>query len=815
MEIGAVRKVDIGDEVKRAYLDYAMSVIVSRALPDARDGLKPVQRRILYAMHTMGMRPGTAYKKSARIVGEVLGKYHPHSDTAVYEAMVRMAQDFSVRSLLVDGQGNFGSIDGDSPAAMRYTEARLAPVAMEILKDLGKETIDWNENFDGTLEEPQVLPANMPNLLVNGASGIAVGMSTNIPPHQLGEVVDALAYLLNNWERLDDVGLMDLMQFIQGPDFPTGGLVYRQKSADAPDALLKAYATGRGRITIRARAHVEDIRGGRERIVVTEIPYQVNKTTLIEKIAKLVRAGKIEGISDLRDESDRRGLRLVIDLGRGVDSDEMLRTLYAKTRLEIGYSIITLALVDGEPRLLSLKKALLVFLEHRLEVLRKRTNYELAHARERAHILAGLLIAIDNLDEVINTIRRSRQVRTARNNLQRQFNLSAAQAQAILDMPLKRLVALERKKLQKEHAELVKRIEELESLLQTPEKQRQIIRDELLAVKEKYADRRRTRILGVRGEEVVLEDLLPDELVWVVVTRGGRVGRLPNEDGKAPYIYSRPEDAPLAILQASTRDLLYLFTAEGTAVTLPVHQLPVGQAWEGGGGELSALTRLEDEELAGVRILPRAAPEGAFFFLTAQGQAKRLLPADAPGVGLAPAIIMRLEEHDWLAAVEWVQADDEVIIGSTAGQGIRFVAKEVRTMGAEAGGVIGIRLAVGDVVAGVAVVRPHVKLVTITDKGAAKRTELAEFPSQRRGGKGIQIAKLEPGERLRGLGMVLTTSHLIPVTQRGAAKTTTGRLSPEQGRATHGEVIIALQGEDRVRGMVIPQERIKEAQEEN
>ena len=810
MEIGVVRKVDIGEEVKRAYLDYAMSVIVARAIPDARDGLKPVQRRILYAMHDMGMRPGTAYKKSARIVGEVLGKYHPHGDTAVYEAMVRMAQDFSVRSLLVDGQGNFGSIDGDSPAAMRYTEARLAPVAMEILKDLGKDTIDWTENFDGTLTEPKVLPANMPNLLVNGASGIAVGMSTNIPPHNLGEVVDALVYLLNNWIELDDVGLVDLMQFIQGPDFPTGGLVYRQKNADAPDALLKAYATGRGRITIRARAHVEDKRGGRERIVVTEIPYQVNKVSLIEKIAKLVRAGKIEGISDLRDESDRRGLRLVVDLGRGVDADEMLQLLYDKTRLETGYSIIDLALVDGEPRTLSLKKALLVFLEHRLEVLQRRTTYELEHARARAHVLSGLLIAIDNLDEVIETIRRSRWVRTARNNLQRKFNLTEVQAQAILDMPLKRLVSLERKKLQKEYDELTEQIEKLDSLLRTPEKQRAIIRDELLAVKEEYSDPRRTQILGVKGEEVIVEELLPDEPVWVVVTRGGRVGRLPDKDDKAPYIHSRPQDVPIAILQASTRDLLYLFTSGGKGVTLPVHQLPEGEAWEGGGGELSSLTSLDDEELVAAQILPLSEPEGAFFLVSAQGQVKRLLPADAPGVGLPPTTVMRLDKNDWLVAVKWVQEDDEIIIGSTTGQGIRFAVNEVRTMGAEAGGVIGIRLDDDAVVVGAGIVRQWVKLATITDLGFAKRTALEEFSSQRRGGKGVQIAKLESGERLMGIGMVLTGSYLIPVTQRGAAKTTTGRLSPEQGRATHGESIIALQGRDRVAGVVIPQERVEE-----
>ncbi len=813
MEIGVVRNVSIDAEVKRAYLDYAMSVIVARAIPDARDGLKPVQRRILYAMYDMGLRPNTSYKKSARIVGEVLGKYHPHGDAAVYDAMVRLAQDFSVRNLLVDGQGNFGSIDGDSPAAMRYTEAKLAPVAMELLEDIDKETIDWTENFDGTLTEPKVLPANMPNLLVNGASGIAVGMSTNVPPHNLGEVIDGLVYLINQWEEREDVGLDDLMNYIPGPDFPTGGLVYRRNSEGANDGLRKAYATGRGRITIRARAHTEEIRGGRERIVITEIPYQVNKVSVVEKIAKLVRGGRLEGISDLRDESDRRGMRLVIDLGRGVDAESVLQKLYDSTRLETRYSIINVALVDGEPRALSLKKALTVFVEHRLEVLQRRSQYRLDHARERAHILEGLLIAIDNLDEVIETIRRSRYVRTARNNLRRTFKLSEAQAQAILDMPLKRLAALERKKLQDEYDELLKVIAELESLLRTPRKQRQVIRDELLTVKEQYADPRRSHILEVKGDQVDVEDLTPDEAVWVVVTRTGRVGRLPDEDEKAPYIHSRPEDVPIAIVEASTRDTLYLFTADGEAVALPVHQLPEGKAWDGEGLPVDSLSKLEDEEVMAALALPSSSAPGTLFFTSAQGQVKRLAVEDLPGIGLAPATVMRLDDNDWLVSVNWVQEDDEVILGTAEGLGIRFKINEVRAMGARAGGVIGIRLEKEDVVVGATVVRRWVKFATITDTGIAKRTELEEFSSQRRGGKGIQIAKLERGERVMGVGMLLNASYFIPITQRGAAKTITGRSVPEQGRATHGGSIIALQGRDLVAAVVVPQERIPEAEE--
>ncbi|MFP4345224.1 MAG: DNA gyrase subunit A [Anaerolineales bacterium] len=816
MEIGAVRSVDIDTEVRRAYLDYAMSVIVSRAIPDARDGLKPVQRRILYAMYDMGLRSNTTYKKSARIVGEVLGKYHPHGDSAVYDAMARMAQDFSMRYPLVDGQGNFGSIDGDSPAAMRYTEARLAPIAMELLEDIEKDTVDWVDNFDGTLKEPHVLPANLPNLLVNGASGIAVGMSTNIPPHNLGEVIDGLVHLLNNWEKQDDIGLEDLMEFIPGPDFPTGGLLYRRQSAKGDDGLRKAYATGRGRITIRARAHTEEISGSRRRIVITEIPYQVNKTSLVEKIAKLVRSGKLEGISDLRDESDRRGMRLVIDLGRGVDPDKMLESLYDQTPLENRYSMIMLALVNGEPRALSLKKALTVFVEHRLEVLQRRSRYQLEHARARAHILEGLLIALDNLDEVIDTIRRSRYVRTARTNLQRKFKLSEVQAQAILDMPLKRLAALERKKLQDEYDELLKTIDYLESLLRTPEKQRQVIRDELLGVKERYDNPRRTLILDVKGDEVDVDALIPDEPVWIVVTREGRLGRLPDEDDKAPYIHSRPEQAPVDILGASMRDTLYLFTAEGEAVAMPVHMVPKGKAWEGEGESWSSLTGLEEsaDVIGALALPPKLPPRGTLFLVSAQGQAKRMEAAELPGVGREPSTAMRLDENDWLVGVDWVAEEEtEVILGTAEGQGIRFQVSDVRPMGAGAGGVVGIRLEDEDVVVGLAVIRPWVKLVTVTDTGQAKRTDPEELPLQRRGGKGVQIARLNGDDRLMGIGMVVTTSYVIPVTQRGAAKTTTGRSINEQGRATLGASVIALRGRDTVSHLIIPRDSIEEAEE--
>ncbi|MEJ5308643.1 MAG: DNA gyrase subunit A [Anaerolineae bacterium] len=809
MEIGVVKRMDINAEVQRAYLDYAMSVIVARALPDARDGLKPVQRRILYAMHDMGLRPDSPYKKSARIVGEVLGKYHPHGDAAVYEAMARMAQDFSMRYMLVDGQGNFGSIDGDAPAAMRYTEARLMPLSTEILLDIEKDTVDWVDNFDGTLKEPAVLPSRIPNLLVNGASGIAVGMSTNIPPHNLGEVVDALIYLLDNWQKVEDVDVAELMKFIQGPDFPTGGLVYRQDTADGEDLLVKAYATGRGRVTIRARAHIEEGARGRQRLVITEIPYQVNKTSLLESIAEDVRAGNLEGISDLRDESDRQGMRIVIELSLGANPDKVLNDLYRRTSLETRYSIILLALVDGEPRRLTLKRALTLFLEYRLEVLQRRARYELEHARRRAHILEGLLIALDNLDAVIDTIRRSRTVETARQNLMKNFKLTEIQAQAILDMQLRRLAALERKKLQDEYQELLATIKELEALLKSPVKQRAAIRAELMDMRTAYADARRTHILDVKGATVAASALTPDQPVWVTVSREGRIGRIPDDGKTPPRVTARPTEAPLSLIGASTRDVLYLFTATGDAIAVPVHQLPEGVAWDGGGAPWSTLLRVSNgHRLVAALALPKTPPEGHTVFLaTANGQVKRLAPEELPAVGRDLTQIIRVDKGDALVGVAWVVEKAEVILGTAQGLGIRFEVTDVRPTGAKAGGMAGIRVEEGDAVVGVAVVQPRASFFTITDQGFAKRTPVSDFPAQKRGGKGVQIAKLAAKERIASVGMITGSSRLMPVTQRGASKTVTGRSVPEQGRATRGESIIALQGKDAVVDVVFQIER--------
>jgi DNA gyrase subunit A len=575
MEIGLVKKINLREEMQKAYLDYAMSVIVARALPDARDGLKPVHRRILYAMYDMGLRPDSTHKKSARIVGEVLGKYHPHGDMAVYDAMARMAQDFSMRYRLVDGQGNFGSIDGDSPAAMRYTEARLQAPALHMLDDIEKDTVDFDENFDGTLTEPTVLPAAIPNLLVNGATGIAVGMATSIPPHNLGEVIDGLQYLLTRWNKLDDVGVEDLMQFVHGPDFPTGGVIIQDPDGDS---LTSAYSTGRGKITVQARAHLEEMGRGRNRIIVTELPFMTNKSSLIARIADLARAEKLEGISDLRDESDREGMRIVIEVNKAADPKTVLADLYKRTLMQTTLSIIMLALVNSEPRLLSLKQLLKTYLDHRLDIVRRRSEFDLKKARERAHILEGLRVALQNMDDVIALIRRSADVETARTRLRKKYKLSVLQAGAILDMPLRRLAALERKKIDQEYREVKKRIREIEALLRSPRKMRQLVSDELQAVKEKYGDRRKTHIVKLSAKDskrfvLTTTDLTPQKTIWISVTKNGLVSR--TRENKMPRL--RGKEAPGWIIRANTRDNLYMVTEMGTESAIPMHEIKESQ----------------------------------------------------------------------------------------------------------------------------------------------------------------------------------------------------------------------------------------------
>jgi DNA gyrase subunit A len=741
MEIGTVRQIDINEEMQGAYLDYAMSVIVSRALPDVRDGLKPVHRRILYAMHDMGLRPDRPYKKSARIVGEVLGKYHPHSDTAVYEAMARMAQDFSLRYVLVDGQGNFGSIDGDSPAAMRYTEARLADITREMLADIDKETVDFVPNFDDTLLEPSVLPSTLPNLLLNGASGIAVGMTTNIPPHNLGEVCDALVYIIDNYRNVGDISVEDLTRFVRGPDFPTGGVIYRYadkaKDDERADLIRNAYAIGRGRFTVQAHVYIEEMSRNRSRIVISELPYQVNKTRLIERIADLVRDGKLEGITDLRDESDRQGMRICVELTRTVDARQVLAHLFRLTPMQQTFSMAMLALVDGEPRLLPLKRVLLHYLEHREEIITRRSQYLLERAKHRAHILEGLITALDHIDEVIDTIRRSRTTDTARTNLMKRFGLSQEQTQAILDMPLRRLVALEQRKIAEELKEQLQKIKHLQSLLRSPAKIRAVIREDLIALKAQYGDVRRTRIVELEKGHHTARDLVQDEEVRLTLWRDGQVSRTTG----TPRVSSKA--VPLAQMWANTRDDVAFFTAGGQVVRFPVHQIPREQSTS-----LSGLTDLPtSEEWVGALVLP-AAPDGGpvsetyVTMVTRQGRIKRVALEDFAAVSREATTAMNVEEGDRLAWVAHTVGQNEVLLVTRQGKAIRFSEGEVRPMGLSAAGVMAVKLGEDDAVVGMGVVGDDTFVVTMTEGGYVKRTAIKQFSTQKRYGAGVQTAKL-------------------------------------------------------------------------
>ncbi len=803
MEIGLVKQVNIDSEVRESYLSYAMSVIVSRALPDARDGLKPVQRRILYAMYDMGLRPNTSYKKSARVVGEVLGKYHPHSDQAVYDAMVRLAQDFSMRYTLVDGQGNFGSIDGDAAAAMRYTEARLSNMGFDLLEDIGKDTVDFTTNFDDSLSEPSVLPATIPNLLVNGSSGIAVGMATSIPPHNLGEVIDALTFMLEKWDQLDDISLPDLLHFIKGPDFPTGGLVfrYREKKGVETDAIFSAYATGRGRVTVRAKAHVEEMSRNKSRIVITELPYQANKTNLLGRIADLHRDGKIEGLTDLRDESDRNGMRIILETTRNVEPEDVLADLFRLTPMQSTFSISLLALVNGEPRVLTLKQALRVYLDHRQEIVRRRSEHDLEKARNRAHILEGLLIALDNLDEVIALIRRSRTVETAKNNLIKQFKLTEMQAQAILDMQLRRLAALERRKIQDEHKELMNQIKYLEKLLSKPAMMRELIKEELLAVKEKYQDVRRTQIIDSGDVKTVLSasDLLPDEQVWVLLGEKGTLARTTSPE--MVRIPLKPTEQPFALLEANTQDILYLFAADGRSVSLPVYQLP--QAVELGKGthwaDLTGFSRRD--HLAAAQVLPVNA-SGYVFLTTLAGVVKRIRVEDLPGITSQPFVVMNVPDDDALGWAELTNGAQEVMLATAAGQAIRFSEDDVRPSGLPAGGVYGIKLAnEADGVVAMSVVEADGYLWSITDNGFAKATPMSEYPTQGRHGQGVRNMNL-PKEAAEVVAAVIGAedTQILITTGIGSTKKLKLKETYMGSRAVKPRAVMTIGQRNRITG---------------
>lgn len=805
MDLGTVHQIDIDREMRAAYLDYAMSVIVSRALPDARDGLKPVHRRILYAMYDMGLRPETPYRKSARIVGEVLGKYHPHGDMAVYESMVRMAQDFAMRYPLVDGQGNFGSVDGDAAAAMRYTEARMFPVGLDLLVDIDKQTVDFVENFDGSLNEPSVLPANIPNLIVNGSSGIAVGMSTSIPPHNLGEICDALVFMLERWTNLDDIGLQELMQFVKGPDFPTGGLVFRYADGGETDNLVQAYGTGRSKLVVQAKAHVEELDRNRSRIIVTELPYQVNKTTLLERIAELVRDRRIEGITDLRDESDRQGLRVVIDLTRTVDPYKTLDQLYKLTPMRTTFSIIMLALVDGEPRLLSLKHALRVYLEHRFDVIRRRSEYDLARARERAHILEGYLTALDHLDEVIDLIRRSRTVETARDNLRRQFKLSEVQAQAILDMPLRRLAALERKKIEDEYKEKCTLIDFLVKLLQDPMMLRDVITQEIMEIKSHYGDRRRTAIVeGALGSAAAMTELLPAETSWIVITESGLLSR--SFDDQQPKVTQQEvRDTPRLMLAAATSETLYLFTADGMAASLPVHQLGQVQDFQMGTHFASLTSLTHDQEIVAALTLPSGRRDGYLFMTSAGGMVKRVTMEDLPGIS-ANAFQVMIMGDDALGWAAWTSGNDEVLLVNSRGMAIRFPEEDVRPMGLRAGGVKGMKLSgTSDRVVGMDVVDARANLWVISGNGLAKSSPLADYPTQGRYGQGVITYKFkDKHDLLAGSAVGMMDDNLIVVTNKGKPKYMRFELAPRAGRNTSGVSVIALVDGECVVRVVMP-----------
>ncbi|MCL4236707.1 MAG: DNA topoisomerase 4 subunit A [Anaerolineae bacterium] len=787
-----IRQRDINQELQESYLDYAMSVIVARALPDARDGLKPVHRRILYAMYDMGVRPGTPYKKSARIVGEVLGKYHPHGDMAVYEAMTRMAQDFSMRYELVDGQGNFGSIDGDAPAAMRYTEARMAALGDELLLDIEKNTVEWEDNFDGSLREPLALPANFPNLLVNGASGIAVGMSTSIPPHNFGEVCDALVFMLERWDSLDDIGVPELMQFIKGPDFPTGGVVYTLDNGSEEDQLRAAYATGRGKIKVRAKVHIEELGRGRSRIIISEIPYQTNKTSLIERIAELSRDGRIEGIADLRDESDRNGLRIVIDVMRTADALDVLATLFKYTPLESTFSIIMLALVDGEPRRLSLKQALRVYLEHRLEVIRRRSEFDLAQARARAHILEGLLTALDNLDEVIETIRHSRTAETAHGNLRKRFKLSDAQATAILQMQLRRLAALERRKLEDEYKEKLQLIKMLEALLASPRMMRVEVARELGAIREKYADPRRTVIhSGAVGDAKADDFLGPNEDTWVTLTASGLLSRTFADDSPRT---AEITDPPRAVLASNTTHTLYLFTADGNCATAPVKLLPQSDSPQQGThyGTLCALGN-SDTITCALSLSP-GVETGCLAAITALGEVKRLRLEDLPGLVARPFKFMDIEKDDRLIWVGYVADDDQIVLATAQGQAIRFEVEQVRPTGLGAGGMRAVKLSgPRDRVVGAGIADERARVWVCTDTGVAKSTTVTEYPTQGRGGQGVITIKLpKDAQGLAAATVGRPDDVIVVVTNKGQAASTRIGLAPQGGRSTKGDYIISM-----------------------
>ncbi|WLR50870.1 DNA gyrase subunit A [Bacillus tianshenii] len=792
-----VKEVNISQEMRTSFMDYAMSVIVSRALPDVRDGLKPVHRRILYAMNDLGMTSEKAYKKSARIVGEVIGKYHPHGDSAVYDTMVRMAQDFNYRYMLVDGHGNFGSIDGDAAAAMRYTEARMSKISMELVRDIQKDTIDYQENYDGHEKEPVVLPARFPNLLVNGSAGIAVGMATNIPPHQLGEVIDGILAITKEPE----LSIQELMEYIPGPDFPTAGQILGRSG------IRKAYETGKGSITIRAKTEIEQMSNGKERILVSELPYQVNKAKLIEKIAELVRDKKIDGITDLRDESDRNGMRIVIELRKDANANVLLNNLYKQTTLQTSFGINLLALVGGRPKVLNLKQCLEYYLEHQRVVIRRRTAFDLRKAEARAHILEGLRIALDHLDEVINLIRSSQTTDIARNGLMEKFGLSEKQAQAILDMRLQRLTGLEREKIEEEYKNLVDLIAELKAILADDEKVLDIIREELLELKERFNDERRTEILVSGIDAIEDEDLIPRQNIVITLTHHGYIKRLPMSTYRSQKRGGRgvqgmgtnEDDFVEQLLTTSTHDTVLFFTNKGKVYRLKGYEIPEYSRTAKGIPIINLLEIDKDEWVKAVIPIQEFAEDWFLLFATKDGIVKRSPLSSYANIRKGGLIAVNLREDDELISVRLTDGEKDIIMGTQHGMMIRFQETDVRSMGRTATGVKGINLSGGDQVVGMEILEEDVDVLVVTTKGYGKRTPASEYRLQTRGGKGLITCNLtEKNGQVSTVKAVTSDDDIMIITESGVLIRMSVNDISSMGRNTQGVRLIRLGEEESV-----------------
>jgi DNA gyrase subunit A len=793
-----ITSIYIEDEIKSSYLDYAMSVIVGRALPDARDGLKPVQRRILYAMHEAGLLSNRPYKKSATVIGDVLGKYHPHGDMAIYDALVRMAQSFSMRYALVDGQGNFGSIDGDAPAAYRYTEARLTSLAEEILRDLKKDTVDFIPNFDGRLKEPVVLPSSFPNLLCNGASGIAVGMATSIPPHNLTELINALETMIDTPDVKDE----KLMSFIPGPDFPTGGIIV------GTSGIKQAYRTGKGRITLRGKVRIEDIKSGKQAIVITEIPYQVNKSSLLEKIAALARAKKIEDVTDLRDESDKDGIRIVIELKRDANPQIILNNLYKYTTLQTTYSIQLLALVSDAPKTLTLRQALQHFLDYRFDVITRRTKFELAEAEKRAHILEGLKIAIENIDEVVQIIKKSKDTPEAKTNLMKRFKLTEIQAQAILDMRLARLTNLEKSALDKEYLDLIKEIERLKSILKSPKGIFQIIKNELKELEKKYQEPRRTHIVDAEPEELTIEDLIGEEDMVITLTHKGYIKRQPisvyrkqTRGGHGRKIVEiGAEDFATQLLITLTTDTLLFFSDKGKVYARKVYEIPEAGPFSKGRSVANLIDLSEGETISACLMPIKEFDENHNIFMaTKRGKVKKTNLSDFANIRRTGIIALNLVSDDRLMGVGLTNGTNSILLTTRDGLTLRFSEKHVRPMGRTAAGVRGIKLAKGNEVIGFNIVRENEDMLIIAERGIGKRVKYDSIHEKGRAGKGMKGMTIDAKTgRVAGVASVSDDDDLIVMTKAGKVIRTPVNSIKVLGRQAKGVKIITLGKNDRV-----------------